>query len=199
VKVSDLLVRCLENEGVQYVFGVPGEENEDLLFSLEASSIRFVPTRHEQGAAFLANVWGRLTGRLACAFPRSVLERPSANRLLMQNLTTLHGRHHRPGRHHEAPRKPPAQTRGMLKPIEGTRRSFTDVVTEVVRKPLGGRIRNPGDTHRLSGPRKQPAERRLEPSHPRCRSEPDYKAVNVTWNPEKQGPLVLPKRRHEAE
>lgn len=62
-KVSDLFVKCLENEGVRYVFGVPGEENEDLLFSLEKSSIKFVPTRHEQGAAFMANVWGRLTGK----------------------------------------------------------------------------------------------------------------------------------------
>ena len=62
MKVSDLFIKCLENEGVRYVFGVPGEENEDLLFSLEASSIRFIPTRHEQGAAFMANVWGRLTG-----------------------------------------------------------------------------------------------------------------------------------------
>jgi len=63
MKVSDLFVRCLENEGVRYIFGVPGEENEDLLFSLEKSSIQFIPTRHEQGAAFMANVWGRLTGK----------------------------------------------------------------------------------------------------------------------------------------
>ncbi len=63
MKVSDLFVKCLEHEGVRYVFGVPGEENEDLLFSLERSSIRFIPTRHEQGAAFMADVWGRLTGK----------------------------------------------------------------------------------------------------------------------------------------
>lgn len=63
MKVSDLFVKCLENEGVRYVFGVPGEEIEDLLFSLEQSSITFIPTRHEQGAAFMADVWGRLTGK----------------------------------------------------------------------------------------------------------------------------------------
>ncbi len=63
MKVADLFVKCLENEGVQYVFGVPGEENEALLFSLERSSIKFIPTRHEQGAAFMADVWGRLTGK----------------------------------------------------------------------------------------------------------------------------------------
>ncbi|WP_049990157.1 acetolactate synthase large subunit [Natrinema salifodinae] len=59
---ADLLVDCLEAEGVERVFGVPGEEIEDLLFSLRDSSIRFVPTRHEQGAAFMADVHGRLTG-----------------------------------------------------------------------------------------------------------------------------------------
>ena len=63
MKVSDLVVKCLENEGVRYVFGVPGEEIEDLLFSLEQSSITFVPTRHEQGASFMADVWGRLSGK----------------------------------------------------------------------------------------------------------------------------------------
>ncbi len=59
---SDLLVNCLEVEGVDRVFGVPGEEIEDFLFSVRDSSIRFVPTRHEQGAAFMADVHGRLTG-----------------------------------------------------------------------------------------------------------------------------------------
>jgi len=62
MKVSDLLVRCLEREGVDHVFGLPGEEMEDLLFSLRDSSIEFVPVRHEQGAAFMADVHGRLTG-----------------------------------------------------------------------------------------------------------------------------------------
>ncbi len=63
LKASDLFVQCLESEGVRYVFGVPGEENEDLLFSLAKSTIQFIPTRHEQGAAFMADMWGRLTGQ----------------------------------------------------------------------------------------------------------------------------------------
>jgi acetolactate synthase-1/2/3 large subunit len=62
MKVSDLLVACLEREGVERVYGLPGEEMEDLLFSLRDSSIEFVPVRHEQGAAFMADVHGRLTG-----------------------------------------------------------------------------------------------------------------------------------------
>ncbi len=66
MKASDLLVKCLETEGVEYIFGVPGEENADFMLSLEQSdSIRFVLTRHEQGAAFMAEVYGRLTGNPA--------------------------------------------------------------------------------------------------------------------------------------
>jgi len=62
MQASDLLVSCLETEGVEYVFGLPGEELEDLLFSLRDSDIQFIPVRHEQGAAFMADVHGRLTG-----------------------------------------------------------------------------------------------------------------------------------------
>ena len=62
MKASDLLVACLEREGVEHVFGLPGEEMEDLLFSLRDSEVTFVPVRHEQGAAFMADVHGRLTG-----------------------------------------------------------------------------------------------------------------------------------------
>jgi len=60
---AELFVKCLEEEGVSHIYGVPGEENEDLLFALQSSNIEFVPTRHEQGAAFIANVYGRLTGK----------------------------------------------------------------------------------------------------------------------------------------
>ncbi|ANO50708.1 acetolactate synthase large subunit [Woeseia oceani] len=68
MKASDLLVKCLEEEGIEYVFGVPGEENADFMMSLEQSTrIRFVLTRHEQGAAFMAEVYGRLTGNPAGA------------------------------------------------------------------------------------------------------------------------------------
>ena len=61
---SDCLVRCLENEGVEYIFGVPGEENLDFLESLSHSKkIRLILTRHEQTAGFMAATYGRLTGR----------------------------------------------------------------------------------------------------------------------------------------
>ena len=66
MKASDLLVKCLEEEGIEYIFGVPGEENADFMMSLEQSTkIRFILTRHEQGAAFMAEIYGRLTGNPA--------------------------------------------------------------------------------------------------------------------------------------
>jgi acetolactate synthase I/II/III large subunit len=63
VKGSDLLVAALENEGVERIFGIPGEENLDVLEALRKSSIRLVLTRHEQAAAFMAATHGRLTGK----------------------------------------------------------------------------------------------------------------------------------------
>ncbi len=63
MNTAELLVRCLENEGVRYIFGLPGEENLHVLEALKHSSIQFITTRHEQGAAFMADVYGRLTGK----------------------------------------------------------------------------------------------------------------------------------------
>ncbi|MCH9026206.1 MAG: acetolactate synthase large subunit [Proteobacteria bacterium] len=63
MKVAELFVRCLEKEGVRYVFGIPGEENIDFMDALLDSKLEFILTRHEQGAAFMADVCGRLTGR----------------------------------------------------------------------------------------------------------------------------------------
>ncbi|MCG8435701.1 MAG: acetolactate synthase large subunit [Gammaproteobacteria bacterium] len=66
MKASDLMVACLEEEGIEYIFGVPGEENADFMMSLEKSDkIKFILTRHEQGAAFMAEIYGRLTGNPA--------------------------------------------------------------------------------------------------------------------------------------
>src|SRR5881628_1104458 len=62
-RASDVFVECLESEGVRYVFGIPGEETLDLNESLANSSVAFVPVRHEQGGAYMADMYGRLTGR----------------------------------------------------------------------------------------------------------------------------------------
>ncbi|HEX2062894.1 MAG TPA: acetolactate synthase large subunit [Acidimicrobiales bacterium] len=63
MKASDLFLRCLEAEGVEYIFGVPGEENADMMMSLLDSPIEFILCRHEQGAAFMADLYGRMTGK----------------------------------------------------------------------------------------------------------------------------------------
>ena len=64
MKASDLFVKALENEGVEYIFGIPGEENLDFLNSLRNSKIKLILTRHEQGAGFMAATYGRLTGKV---------------------------------------------------------------------------------------------------------------------------------------
>ena len=66
--VAEVIVRSLEQEGVEYIFGIPGEENLDLMQALKDSSIKVITTRHEQGAAFMADVYGRLTGNAGVCF-----------------------------------------------------------------------------------------------------------------------------------
>ena len=63
MKASDLFIKALENEGVEYIFGIPGEENLDFLDSIKDSKIKLILTRHEQGAGFMAATYGRLTGK----------------------------------------------------------------------------------------------------------------------------------------
>jgi acetolactate synthase-1/2/3 large subunit len=65
MKASDLFVKCLEAEGVEYIFGLPGEETNDLMMSLlDSKKIKFILVRHEQGAAFMADVYGRITQKV---------------------------------------------------------------------------------------------------------------------------------------
>src|SRR6185437_13910255 len=65
MKASDLFIKSLEAEGVEYIFGLPGEENSDLMMSLsESTKIKFILVRHEQSAAFMADIYGRLTQKV---------------------------------------------------------------------------------------------------------------------------------------
>ncbi len=65
MKASDLFVKCLEAENVKYIFGIPGEETNDLMISIsESQTIKFILVRHEQAAAFMADVYGRLTNKV---------------------------------------------------------------------------------------------------------------------------------------
>jgi acetolactate synthase I/II/III large subunit len=154
LKASDLFVRCLENEGIRYVFGVPGEENEDLLFSLEKSSIQFVPTRHEQGAAFIADMWGRLTGRagvcLATLGPGATnLVTGVADAFLDKSpVVAITGQIDVDQLHQESHQR--IDVVGMFRPITKWNSSIydPDVIPEVVRKAFKhAEDEKPGATH----------------------------------------------------
>src|SRR5262249_16425536 len=88
IKGSDIFIRALENEGVEYVFGVPGEENLDMLESLRTSRIKVVVTRHEQVAGFKAATYGRLTG-----LPRSARHGHLRRRRVHDELAGFGDRH----------------------------------------------------------------------------------------------------------
>jgi len=154
MNAADLLVACLEREGVEHVFGLPGEETEDLLFSLSASDIEFVPVRHEQGAAFMADVHGRLTGEAGVCL--STLG-PGATNLLTgvadahldkSPLVAITGQGGLERLHKESHQL--LDVVGMFRPVTkwNTRLDDPDVVHESVRKAFKvAEYEKPGATH----------------------------------------------------
>ena len=154
MKASDLLVAALEREGVEHVFGLPGEEMEDLLFSLRDSDVTFVPVRHEQGAAFMADVHGRLTGEAGVCL--STLG-PGATNLLtgvadahldkapLVAVTAQGGLERLHVESHQA-----IDVLGMFEPITkwNTQLDDPDIVHEAVRKAFRtAEYEKPGATH----------------------------------------------------
>jgi len=153
-KASDVFVECLEAEGVKYVFGIPGEETLDLSESLADSSIRFVPVRHEQGGAYMADAYGRLTGRagvclgtlgpgatnLVTAVADAFLDRAPLVALTGQSdLERMHKESHQY-----------IDLIGILRPIVkwNARVSSPEIVPEVVRKAFKvAESEKPGATH----------------------------------------------------
>src|SRR5687767_9842200 len=153
-KASDLFVECLEAEGVKYVFGIPGEETLDLNESLERSSISFVPVRHEQGGAYMADMYGRLTQRagvclgtlgpgatnLITAVADAFLDRSPMVALTGQaDLERMHKESHQH-----------IDIVSMFKPVTkfNTRLNAPGVIPEVVRKAFKvAQAAKPGPTH----------------------------------------------------
>lgn len=154
MKASDLLVRCLEAEGVEHVFGVPGEETLDLNESLDRSSIRFIPVRHEQAAAYMADAYGRLTGRagvclatlgpgatnLVTGVADAFLDRAPLVALTGQaDLERLHKESHQS-----------VDVLGILRPVTKWNARVSDpaIVPEVIRKAFKvAETDEPGPTH----------------------------------------------------
>jgi len=188
VKASDLFVKCLETEGIEYIFGVPGEENADFMMSLEKSKdIKFVLTRHEQGAAFMAEIYGRLTGNPAGCLGTLG---PGASNLItgvadgnmdrapMLVLTGQGSTHRLHKESHQV-----MDVVGMFEPVTKWAESIRhqDTIPEVVRKAVRlARTEKPGAVHielpedlaKLDTPATP-----LEPKRFR-RSVPDDKVVN---------------------
>jgi len=154
MNAAQLLVRCLENEGVRYVFGIPGEETLDLNAALEDSKIQFVLTRHEQAAAFMADVYGRLS-----SFPGVCLATlgPGATNLITgvadaqldrAPLVAITGQAGLERVHLESHQY--IDVVQMFTPVTkwSTRVSVAESVPEVVRKAFRlARIEKPGATH----------------------------------------------------
>jgi acetolactate synthase I/II/III large subunit len=152
---ADLLVACLEAERCEYVFSVPGEETLDILESLSRSeAIRHVTTRHEQGAAFMADVYGRLTGRAVVAM--STLG-PGATNLLTgiadayldrAPVVAITGQASSEKLHKEAHQV--VDVVEMFKPVTkwNARIERTDVIPEIIRKAFRiATLSKPGPTH----------------------------------------------------
>ena len=153
-KASEVFVECLEAEGVKHVFGIPGEETLDLSESLADSSVQFVPVRHEQGGAYMADAYGRLTGRagvclgtlgpgatnLVTAVADAFLDRAPLVALTGQSdLERMHKESHQY-----------LDLIGILRPIVkwNARVSSPEIIPEVVRKAFKvAESEKPGPTH----------------------------------------------------
>ncbi|MBD3257787.1 acetolactate synthase large subunit, partial [candidate division GN15 bacterium] len=154
MNASEVFVRALEQEGVQFIFGLPGEENIDFLEALRKSKIQFVLTRHEQGAGFMADVYGRLSGKagvcLATIGPGATnLVTPVSDAFLDRApLVAITGQADTLRMHKESHQF--IDIVSMFKPITkwNTRISHPNMVTEVVRKAFKvAESEKPGATH----------------------------------------------------
>src|SRR5438046_1826417 len=153
-KASDVFVECLEAEGVQYVFGIPGEETLDLNQSLADSAVSFVPGGHEQGGAYMADAYGRLTGRagvcLGTLGPGATnLVTPVADAFLDRApLVALTGQSDLERMHKESHQY--IDLIGIMRPITkwNARVTAPEIIPEVVRKAFKvAESEKPGATH----------------------------------------------------
>jgi acetolactate synthase-1/2/3 large subunit len=130
LKGSDVFIRALENEGVQHIFGVPGEENLDLLQSLHGSTIQLVVTRHEQTAGFMAATYGRLTGKpgvcLSTLGPGATNFVTAAAYALLGGMPMLMITGQKPIRHNRQARFQIIDTVAMMRPITKSARQVAD-------------------------------------------------------------------------
>jgi acetolactate synthase-1/2/3 large subunit len=201
-KASDVFVDCLEAEGVQYVFGIPGEETLDLNQSLADSTIDFIPVRHEQGGAYMADAYGRLTGHagvcLGTLGPGATnLLTPVADAFLDRSpLVALTGQSDLERMHKESHQY--IDLLGIMRPVVkwNARVSSPEIVPEVVRKAFKvAESEKPGSTH-LELPEDvmgMPLDASPLPGHAPVRPEPGIQelqlATEIIMNAEH--PIIL--------
>ena len=202
MKASDLFVRALEEEGVQYIFGVPGEENADMMMSLLDSNIEFIICRHEQGAAFMADVYGRLTGKAAVCLGTLG---PGASNLITgvadanmdrAPLIAVTGQADTRRLHKESHQN--MDVVGMFEPVTKWAQSVLhpDNIPEIVRKAFKlAEAEKPGAVH-IELPEdiaKMSSDRTIIPPMKLRRPAPDHKSVSraVEMLAQAKHPLVL--------
>jgi acetolactate synthase-1/2/3 large subunit len=203
MNASEVFVKALENEKVEYLFGLPGEENIVFLEALRQSNIQFVLTRHEQGAGFMADVYGRLTGKagvcLSTIGPGATnLITPIADATLDRApLVAITGQAATLRMHKESHQY--IDIVSMFKPVTkwNTRIEHPDMVAEAVRKAFKvAEAEKPGATH-LEFPEDVAEETCRKPQFFEVRKvrrpAPDYKAVNMALDLIKKAekPLIL--------
>ncbi len=188
MKASDLLVKCLEEEGIEYIFGVPGEENADFMMSLdESGKIRFILTRHEQGAAFMAEIYGRLTGNPAGALgtlgpgATNLITGVADSNMDRAPMLVLTGQGSTDRLHKESHQI--MDVVSMFKPVTkwATTILNADTIPEIIRKAVRlARTEKPGAVHIELPEDVATAKTKAKPMSPRRfrRSVPDSKIVD---------------------
>ncbi len=191
MKASDLLVKCLEAEGIEYIFGVPGEENADFVISLEQSTqIKFILTRHEQGAAFMAEIYGRLTGNPAGALgtlgpgATNLITGVADSNMDRAPMLVLTGQGSTDRLHKESHQI--MDVVSMFKPVTkwATTILNADTIPEIVRKAVRlARTEKPGAVHIELPEDVAKEESESVPLEPRRfrRSVPDEKIINQAF------------------
>jgi acetolactate synthase-1/2/3 large subunit len=153
-RASDVFVECLEAEGVKYVFGIPGEETLDLNESLAKSSVAFIPVRHEQGGAYMADMYGRLTGRAGVCLgtlgpgAKNMITAVADGFLDRTPLVALTGQDELVRMHKESHQH--IDVVSMFRPVTkwNVRLQSSRVIPEVVRKAFKvAQAQKPGPTH----------------------------------------------------
>ena len=192
MKAADLFVKCLESEDIEYIFGVPGEENADFMMSLaQSDQIQFVLCRHEQGASFMAEVYGRLTGNPAGALGTLG---PGATNLITgvadanmdrAPMLVLTGQGDSQRLHKESHQI--MDVVSMFKPVTKWAQSVLhpDNIPEIVRKAVRlARTEKPGACHIELPENIAKQDATTEPIEPRRfrRPVPDDKIVERVWD-----------------